>query len=169
MIKALLLATVIAWPFTAIAQDAPAAPAVPHATAEMVAKIVGKMCLKDVSVELGKSLTTEFTLVMAFDTPFADNAFARNMVLESTKDEDGAKEVFVLSTIFMDKQVVTQCISTFGGYEIKAVETMKQKWKSDPPKLSTLNPDEKSSVAPLTTPPAAGTTTTPKFDNNPDE
>jgi hypothetical protein len=164
MIKALLLATALAWPFIpAIAQDVKP----PHLTSEMLEKVVGKMCLKDISEELGKQLTTEFSLVMAFDTPIGDNVFSRNFVLESKEEEDGAKEVFVLSTIFLDKEIVTQCISTFGGYEVKIVEKMKEKWKSEPPKFTAITP--KSSDAPLTPPPAAGTVPTPKFNNNPDE
>jgi hypothetical protein len=172
MLKALLLASVLAWPFTAIAQDAPATPdATPDAAAAATAKIVGKICAMPITKVLGETLAAKYAIGMIWDTPLTENLFVRNGVYEEkVPDEKGVKQIIELATFMTLKgEVIEQCVSSYGAYEVAPVDAMKKHWAEHPTAGQDRPAPDKSSDAPLTNPPVAGTATTPSFQANPDE
>jgi hypothetical protein len=165
MLKALLLASVLAWPFTAIAQDAPAAPK-DDAPVMPIEQVMGRLCLRPLTAEVSNALAKQYSVAMVYDSPIT-KGFIRNMVFKLKKDVDNKNSVLVVSTFIREDNVVGQCITGFGGYDNASVELMKKKWETDPP----VAPEggDKSAADPLTNPPADGTKAAPSFQNNPDE
>ena len=169
MLKALLLATVIAWPFTAIAQDAPSGDApTPGPKPAAIEKVIAKICATPVTTTMAAALAKDYVIALVFDTPLAsDTVFVRNMIFETKETgPSGQKSIIELATFMVDGEVKEQCVSSFGGYDGPSVEKMKQAWKDHP---AAAVPFDKSGEAPLTNAPAAGTATTPSFQANPDE
>lgn len=160
MIKALLLSTLLAWPFTAIAQDAPAP------TYLTMEQIVAKICVKPLTPEINNEMGKDFSLVMVYDTALStEHAFIRSMIFQTKEEREGNRSVIEISIFMKNDEVVTQCISSFGAFNMASVEEMKKQWETSPP----LIPTKKNDATPLTPPAAGGSVPAPSFQANPDE
>jgi hypothetical protein len=169
MLKTLLVTTALLWPLaTFAADDVPIGPAPKLTPDPQIQTVITKLCVMPLTPEIAHSLQTEFNLGYAYDIPLPPNYFVRNLVLETkiSGQTTGGKEVVVLTTFFQDSKPIEQCIGSFGVFEPKKVEDMKQAWGKGG---SIPDSTDKSEAAPAPTTPPAGSAPVPNFKANPDE
>ena len=164
MFKALLLATAIAWPIVAIAQDAPKAPEAGKLPS--IEQVLGRICIEPVNEKLVVNLEKDFSISLEFDTPLTEDGkgdFVRHTIFQSKHGdpEDKSMVVIEVATFISKDHKPIACVETIGGFDPDSLESKKKKW-------DTMTTSE--TPAPLTEAPKPGTVPTPKFqETNPDE
>jgi hypothetical protein len=171
MLKALLVSTMLVWPFVAIAQEAK-----DDAPPEVVKVILTTPCSQNMTEHLNSSLVKDFTPSVLYVTPInrAMHVYVQTIIyLETNPDKDGDKTVITIQTYFKDENPQKQCV-TGAGLESKSMfDGFLKGWedyKKNGGKMSELHPDGDAPVAdPAPTSPGTLAKPAPKFEDDPNK